>query len=360
MVQLPDFPWDKLGPYRATAAQHPDGVCDLAIGTPVDPVPQVIQEALASHTDTPGYPTTLGTDELREAFVGWLSGTHGVEDLDPQAVLPTIGSKEMVAGLPSFLGLGEGDTVVIPEVAYPTYEVGAVLAGATPMRADSLTQIGPVTPKLLWINTPSNPTGKVLPVDHLRKVVSWARERGVIIASDECYIDLGWDAQPVSILHPDVCDGDFTNLLAVYSLSKRSNLAGYRLGFAAGDPAIIAQLLEVRKHSGFMVPSPVQAAGVAALQDNSHVAAQREIYAARRAELKDAFEGAGFQIDESAAGLYLWATRNESCWDTVAWLAERGIVVAPGEFYGPRGAQHVRVAMTASDEAVEQVASRLK
>lgn len=360
MQLLPDFPWDKLGPYRATAAEHPDGVCDLAIGTPVDPVPELIQEALRENTNTPGYPTTHGTDALREAARDWLSGTHGVQGLDAQAILPTIGSKEFVAGLPSFLGLGTGDTVAIPEVAYPTYEVGALLAGANPVRADSLTQLGPVTPKLLWINTPSNPTGKVLPVDHLRKVVSWARERGVLVASDECYIDLGWDEQPLSILHPDVCDGDFTSLLSVQSLSKRSNLAGYRLGFVAGDPAVIAQLLEIRKHSGFMVPSPVQAAGVAALSDQSHVDVQREIYAARRALLRQALEGAGFKIDESAAGLYLWATRDESCWDTLGWLAERGIVVAPGEFYGPRGGQHVRVAMTASDEAVEQVTRRLR
>ena len=359
MIQLPDFPWDKLGPYRATAAGHPDGVCDLAIGTPVDPVPGAIQEALASNTNTPGYPTTHGTPELREAFCAWLGGTHGVTGLDPKSILPTIGSKEMVAGLPSFLGLGAGDTVVIPEIAYPTYEVGAVLAGARPTRADSLTQLGPITPKLLWINTPSNPTGKVLPVDHLRKVVSWARERGVLVASDECYIDLGWDDQPLSILHPDVCDGDFTNLLAVHSMSKRSNLAGYRLGFVAGDPAVVAQLLEVRKHSGFMVPSPVQAAGVAALSDNTHVELQRELYAARRATLQVALTEAGFQIDESAAGLYLWATRGEACWDTVGWLAERGIVVAPGEFYGPRGAQHVRVAITATDEVVAAAASRL-
>lgn len=360
MAQLPDFPWDKLTPFRAKAAEHPDGVCDLAIGTPVDPVPAVVQQALAEHTNTPGYPTTHGTAELREAACQWLGDTHGVTGLQEQAMLPTIGSKELIAGLPSFLGLGASDTVVIPEVAYPTYEVGAVLAGARVLRADSLTQLGPITPKLLWLNTPSNPTGKVLPVDHLRKVVSWARERNVLVASDECYIDLGWDEQPVSILHPDVCDGDFTNLLSVHSLSKRSNLAGYRLGFVTGDPEIVANLLEVRKHSGFMVPAPIQAAGVAALRDNSHVAAQREIYAARRSSLRQALTAAGFQIDESAAGLYLWATRGEPCWDTVAWFADRGIVVAPGEFYGPRGAQHVRIALTASDAAVEQVTRRLR
>lgn len=360
MPQLPDFPWDKLGPFRERAAKHSDGVCDLAIGTPVDPVPELIQTALREHTDTPGYLTTHGTVELREAVRDWLDGTHGVVGIDAEAVLPTIGSKEFVAGLPGFLGLGPSDTVAIPEVAYPTYEVGALLASAKPVRADSLTQLGPVTPRLMWINTPSNPTGKVLPVDHLRKIVAWARERGVIVASDECYIDLGWDEKPVSLLHPDVCDGDFTNLLGVYSLSKRSNLAGYRLGFVAGDPALIAQLLEVRKHSGFMVPSPIQAAGVAALRDDTHIEAQREIYAERRTKLKAALDGAGFTIDESAAGLYLWATRGESCWDTLAWLADRGIVVAPGEFYGPRGSNHVRVSMTASDEAVEQVTRRLR
>lgn len=274
-------------------------------------------------------------------------------------VLPTIGTKEFVAWLPTLLGLGPDDRVVIPELAYPTYDVGARLAGAQVVVADSLTAIGPARVSLLWLNSPSNPTGKVLPVEHMAKVVSWARERGVLVVSDECYYELPWSEQPVSVLDPEVCGGDPTGVLALHSLSKRSNLAGYRFGFAAGDPAVIARLLEVRKHAGMMVPGPVQAAAVAALGDDGHVIAQRAVYRARRELLVPALTEAGFRIDESAAGLYLWATRDEPCWATVEWLAERGILVAPGEFYGAAGSKHVRVALTATDERVEAAAERL-
>ncbi len=274
-------------------------------------------------------------------------------------VLPTIGTKEFVAWLPTLLGLGPADRVVIPRLAYPTYDVGARLAGAQVVVADSLTAIGPARVALMWLNSPSNPTGKVLPVDHLAKVVSWARERDVLVVSDECYFELPWTEQPISVLHPDVCGGDPTGLLALHSLSKRSNLAGYRFGFAAGDPSVIAQLLEVRKHAGMMVPGPVQAAAIAALGDDAHVVAQRARYRARREVLLAAMTEAGFRIDESAAGLYLWATRGEPCWDTVGWLADRGILVAPGEFYGRAGAEHVRFALTATDGRVAAAGCRL-
>jgi succinyldiaminopimelate transaminase len=199
----------------------------------------------------------------------------------------------------------------------------------------------------------------VLGVDHLRKVVSWARERGAIVASDECYLGLAWDAEPLSVLHPSVCDGDHTGLLAVHSLSKTSSLAGYRAGFVAGDPALVAELLEVRKHAGMIVPTPVQAAMVAALDDDAHAAEQRERYARRRELLAAAVRKAGFTIDHSEAGLYLWATRGEPCRDTVGWLAQRGILAAPGEFYGPAGAQHVRIALTATDERIAAAVQRL-
>ena len=271
-------------------------------------------------------------------------------------MLPVIGTKELIAWLPTLLGLGPDDVVVVPELAYPTYEVGAQLAGAQVLRADSLTQLGPQSPALVYLNSPSNPTGKVLGVDHLRKVVGWARERGVLVASDECYLGLGWDAEPVSVLHPSVSDGDHTGLLAVHSLSKTSSLAGYRAGFVAGDPALVAELLAVRKHAGMMVPTPVQAAMVAALDDDAHEREQRERYARRRDALLPALRAAGFTVDHSEAGLYLWATRGEPCRDTVAWLAQRGILVAPGEFYGPRGAQHVRIALTATDERIAAAA----
>nr|WP_202420116.1 succinyldiaminopimelate transaminase [Actinomadura rayongensis] len=358
---MPDFPWDRLLPYRERAAAHPSGVVDLSVGTPVDPTPEPVRAALAAAADAPGYPQTYGTPRLREAVAAWLRGTHGVSGADPDAVLPVIGTKELVAWLPTILGFGADDTVVFPELAYPTYDVGARLAGATPLATDGLLSLGPTRPALVWVNSPSNPTGKVLPASHLRKVVSWARERGTIVVSDECYLDFGWDPErpPVSILHPDVCGGTHEGLLAVNSLSKRSNLAGYRAGFVTGDPALVKRLLEVRKHAGMIVPAPVQAAMVAAFSDETHVAEQRERYARRRALLRGAFERHGFRVDHSEASLYLWATRGESCWDTVAHLADLGIVVGPGDFYGPAGAEHVRIAFTATDERVEAGVARL-
>ncbi|MGV0784351.1 succinyldiaminopimelate transaminase [Mycolicibacterium sp. XJ775] len=356
---LPEFPWDTLADVTALARSHPDGIVDLSVGTPVDPVAPVIREALAAASSAPGYPTTAGTPALRASAAAALRRRYGITDLAPDAVLPVIGTKELIAWLPTLLAIGPGDAVVVPELAYPTYEVGALLAGAQVLRADSLTQLGPQRPALIYLNSPSNPTGKVLPADHLRKVVTWARDRGVLIASDECYLGLSWEAEPLSVLHPSVCDGDHTGLLAVHSLSKTSSLAGYRAGFVAGDPAVVAELLAVRKHAGMMVPTAVQAAMVAALDDDEHEAVQRERYAQRRALLLPALQAAGFTIEHSEAGLYLWATRGEPCRDTVKWLAERGILVAPGEFYGPAGAQYVRVALTATDERITAAVARL-
>lgn len=359
MTRLPDFPWDSLAGHTERARAHPGGIVDLSVGTPVDPVPDSVRAALASVSDVPGYPTTHGTPALRSAAVDSLRRRHGADGLDPDAVLPTIGSKELVAWLPSLLDAGRGDVVVIPELAYPTYEVGALLAGAGVQRADGLTQLGPQRPALLWLNSPSNPTGRVLGVDHLRKVVEWARERGTIVVSDECYLALGWDAEPVSVLHPDVHGGRLDGLLAVHSLSKSANMASYRAGFVAGDPELVRRLLAVRKHAGMIVPRPVQEAMTVALGDDKELAAQRERYAARRAVLREALRAAGFRIDHSEAGLYLWATRDEDADTTVGWFAERGILAAPGTFYGPRGARHVRVALTATDERVNAAAERL-
>ena len=356
-ARLPVFPWDTLAEVTATARAHPGGIVDLSVGTPVDEVAPVIRAALTQAAGAPGYPTTAGTPALRAAMSSALHRRFGITGAD--AVLPVIGTKELIAWLPTLLGLGPHHTVVIPELAYPTYDVGARLVGAHVLAADSLTQIGPATPALIYLNSPSNPSGRVLGHDHLRKVVEWARERGVVIASDECYLGLAWDAEPLSVLHPSVCDGDHTGLLAIHSLSKSSSLAGYRAGFVAGDPALVAELLAVRKHAGMMVPGPVQAAMVAALEDDEHVAAQRERYARRRALLLPALRAAGFTVDHSEAGLYLWATRGEPCRDTLAWLADRGILVAPGEFYGPAGTRHVRVALTATDERIAAAVERL-
>jgi succinyldiaminopimelate transaminase len=355
---LPDFPWDLLEPAKAVAAAHPGGIVDLSIGTPVDPVPSFIREALFAASDAPGYPLTAGTPALREAIASWLASACGASGT--LGVLPTIGSKELVAWLPTLLGIGAGDVVVIPAICYPTYEVGVRLAGATAVRSDSLTALGPdPRVRMIWINSPSNPTGKVLPVEHLRKVVAWARERDAIVVSDECYVSLGWEATPVSVLSDDVCGGDYRGVLAVHSLSKRSNLAGYRAGFVGGDPALIAELLAVRKHAGMMVPAPVQNAMIAALGDESHVAEQRARYSARRSALRTALVAAGFEITHSEAGLYLWSSRGEDCWKTVDWLAERGILAAPGAFYGPSATQQVRFALTAADERVSAAVDRL-
>ncbi|MCW2552163.1 MAG: succinyldiaminopimelate aminotransferase apoenzyme, partial [Mycobacterium sp.] len=297
------FPWDTLADVTALARSHPDGIVDLSVGTPVDPVAPLIRDALAAASSAPGYPATAGTPALRESAAAALHRRYGIAGLAPDAVLPVIGTKELIAWLPTLLGLGPDDLVVVPELAYPTYEVGAQLACAAVLRVDSLTQLGPQSPALVYLNSPSNPTGKVLGVEHLRKVVSWARERGALIASDECYLGLGWDAAPVSVLHPSVCDGDHTGLLAVHSLSKTSSLAGYRAGFVAGDPEVVAELLAVRKHAGMMVPTPVQAAMVAALDDDAHEQEQRGRYERRRSALLPALKSAGLTVDNSEAGL---------------------------------------------------------
>jgi succinyldiaminopimelate transaminase len=360
MIDLPDFPWDALAGHAATARSHPDGIVDLSMGTPVDLVPESIRAALGSVAEKPGYPATHGTPGLRAAAVDAMARRFGVTGIDPAAVLPTIGSKELIAWLPTLLGIGPGDLVVIPELGYPTYEVGVRLAGAELVRSDSLTALGPRRPALVWLNSPANPTGRVLPDAHLRKVVDWARERDAIVASDECYLTLGWEAEPMSVLHASVSGGRPDGLLAVHSLSKSSNLAGYRAGFVTGDPALVARLLNVRRHAGMIVPWPVQAAITAALTDDEHIRAQRSRYQARRAVLRPALEAAGFTIEHSEAGLYLWASRDEAADTIVAWLAERGILVAPGTFYGPTGDRHVRVALTATDERVAAAADRLR
>ncbi|MCW0216155.1 MAG: succinyldiaminopimelate transaminase [Pseudonocardia sp.] len=357
---LPDFPWDSLTGVRELAAAHPDGLVDLSVGTPVDPVPAVVRDALAGPAaEIPGYPATHGTPALREAVAASLGRRFGVTGLDPEAVLPTIGSKELVAWLPTLLGLGPGDVVGVPAVAYPTYEVGALIAGATPVRlADGETP--PAGTRLVWLNSPSNPTGRVLDAAALRASVEAARAAGAVVASDECYLAL---AAPrlgaVSVLHPDVCGGNHEGLLAVHSMSKTSNLAGYRAAFVAGDPVLVSALLEIRKHAGMIVPYPVQAALAAATADDVHVAAQVALYDARRTRLRAAVEKFGLRVDHSEAGLYLWATAARPCRETAQDLAELGILVAPGEFYGESGAQHVRIALTATDERIDAAVSRL-
>ncbi len=357
--RLPDFPWDRLAPAKERAAAHPGGLVDLSIGTPVDPTPDFIQRAAREATDAPGYPTVWGTPELRRAIRGYLERRCGAVSLDEDCVLPTVGSKELIAALPAQLGVGPGQTVLGPRIAYPTYAVGALLAGADYVADDSTVAVGPRDVPLVWVNTPGNPTGRVLPVEHLRKVVTWARERGAVVASDECYLEYCWDADPVSVLHPDVNGGSLESVLAVHSLSKRSNMAGYRAAYVAGDPALLRRLHEVRRHAGLIVPMPVQAAMRAALEDEGHVAQQHKRYRRRREVLLSALRTAGFDVDDSEGSLYLWATRGQPAMQTVEELAALGILVAPGDFYGPAGASYVRVALTATDERIGAAADRL-
>lgn len=346
-VRLGEFPWDRLAAAAAVARRHPDGIVDLSVGTPVDPVPALARAAMSGNTDTPGYPATAGNGRWQAAARAWLQRRcHAPEQV---GVLPTIGSKELVAWLPTLLGVR--GPVQVPELAYPTYAVGAQLAGCPVVTGGAAA--------LVWLNSPANPTGEVLGADALRRAVDGARGGGAVVASDECYLDFGWDAEPVSVLDPVVNGGDLTGVLVLHSLSKRSNLAGYRAGLVAGDPELIAELLELRRHTGMIMPEPVQAAAAACLADEAHVAVQRERYARRRTRLAEALRVAGFRLGASAGGLYLWATREESCWDSVATLAEAGVLVAPGEFYGAAGNRHVRVALTATDERVTAAVERL-
>jgi succinyldiaminopimelate transaminase len=342
-------------------------VVDLSIGTPVDDTPEVLSTALADAGNAPGYPTALGTAALRSAAAAWLERRLGVRLADPlgavPSVIPTVGSKELVALLPTMLGLRGGGTVLVPEVAYPTYEVGAVLAGLAVRRTDTppddavLASHPPVV--LVWLNSPGNPHGRVLTDEQLRAWVAWGRAHGVPVVADECYVTLGWDVAPRSVLHPVIAGEEHAGLLAVHSLSKQSTAAGYRAGLLSGDPALVRQVWEVRRHLGLLVPTPVQVAMTAGLADDAHVDAQRERYRARRERLVAAVRGTGARIDHSEAGLYLWVTRDEDCWATIDWLAGLGIVAAPGSFYGPAGRRHVRMALTASDERIAAAVDRL-
>ena len=356
---LPDFPWDTIAAARATAESHPGGIVDLSVGTPIDPTPERAIEALCRAANSPGYPFTVGTSGLRDAIVAYLIRRWGADRLTAADILPVIGTKELVAWLPTLLGLGPDDLVVYPTMAYPTYLVGAKIAGCRAIACDDLDQLGDARPALIWINSPSNPTGQILDPAALRQRVSWARERGALVASDECYGEFGWNAEPISVLHPSISGGRYHGLLAVNSLSKRSNIAGYRAGFIAGDQEVVADLLLIRKHAGMMVPRPVQEAMIELLNDHDHVEQQRERYLRRRTLLRPALEAAGFRMEHSQGGIYLWVTRDEDCHTSVGSLAGKGILVAPGDFYGPAASRHVRVALTATDERVSAAADRL-
>ena len=361
--RLPEYPWEGLKPFAAKAAEYKDGLVDLSVGSPVDPTPKIIQDALNANSNTPGYPRTGGTPELKQAIVDWYARRHGVVGLSPEQVMPTIGSKELISWLPILMGIGPGDVIVQPTVAYTAYVVGAALAGAEIVSEDD-PQKWPENTKLVWINSPGNPDGRVLEVAEMKAAVDRARELGALLASDECYLEFGWDEWETkhipTVLDPAICGGSYEGILAVYSLSKQSNLAGYRAAFAVGEESLIKALVNLRMHSGLNTPQPVQRAMTVALGDDEHVAAEKAVYRARRAILLPAIKSFGFDVHDSKGGLYIWATLGEDCWRTVERMAEIGILVAPGSFYGEASTKFVRFALTATDERIAEAARRLE
>jgi succinyldiaminopimelate transaminase len=361
---LPPYPYDRLDEVKAVAAGHEGGIVDLSIGTPCDPPPPAVVEALGHSGAERGYPPSIGTPALRQAAADWLNRVAGTR-LDASLVRATIGSKELVAGLPHWLRLRtpERDTVLYPAISYPSYEMGAILAGcrAVPVPVDEhwrldLSAVDPADAAralCLWVNSPGNPAGGL---DDLGAAATWGRQHGVLVASDECYLEFTWDGPPRSIL-----EHGHEGVLAVHSLSKRSNLAGARVGFYAGDPEVVEYLGEIRKHAGFMVPGPVQAAAVAAFGDQGHVDEQRRRYH-RRLELARRLLGAlGVDAPMPGGGFYLWAPAPDGdAWAFTRRLAaEAGLLVSPGEFYGPAGAGHVRLAVVQPDDRLALAASRL-
>ncbi len=349
-MKLPDFPWDALAPFGEKARAHPSGFIDLSQGTPVDPTPEFIQDTFKAASNSPSYPVTAGTPELRDAITNWAKNDLGASG--EFGVLPLIGSKELVAWLPTIL---QSKHVLYPEIAYPTYLVGSMIAQTKSSKVGFDAQSWPEG-DLSWVNTPSNPTGRVHSDVELLSAIEWARKGGVVVA-DECYLEFGNGITPKSIL--SLTGGNNKNILAIHSLSKRSSMAGYRAAMMIGDKDLIAKVLEVRKHAGMMVPLPVQKAMVTALSDKKHVAEQRDRYNSRKAKVRSAIEKHGFVVEHSEAGLYLWATRGDSDWDCVSWFADRGILVTPGHFYGEKGGKHVRIAMTATDAQIDELVKRL-
>lgn len=357
--KLPQFPSDALAPLRQLAASHVGGSVDLSIGTPVDDTPRVVREALEAASNSPGYPRTIGTAALREAGAAWFADRRRAT-IAPEAIAPVVGTKEVVAWLPTMLGLGPGDVVARPVVAYPTYEVGATLCGAQCRTWRSATDIDALKPALVWVNSPSNPTGAVLSRQEMADVVAAARRVGAVVASDECYAELPWSEDHVtSALDDDVTSGDHSGILVVHSVSKSGSMAGYRAGILAGDAPLVADIIEVRKHSGLLMPAPVQAALTVALSDRAHVQEQKERYQRRLGVLRPAVEASGLMLEPGGAGLYLWGSSGVDCWETAQSFAQRGIVVNPGSFYGEAGTRHVRVSLTASDEDIREAARRL-
>lgn len=370
----PPYPQDRLASLKEVARARRGGLVDASVGTPVDPMPDVAVQALieAARAAT-GYPPSIGSIAYREAAAAWIERRFGVE-VDASQVIACIGTKELVASLPHHLALRDPgrDTVLYPAVSYPTYAMGATLAGlrAVPVPVDDrwhldLAAVDPADAAralVLWLNDPANPTGACATRDEMLAHVEWARTRGIVVASDECYAEFTYDASGAPTAPVTALFAGAEGVLAVHSLSKRSNLAGLRAGFVAGDPGLVQYLGEVRKHAGFMVPAPVQAAGAAALADDAHVDEQRARYAARRRRITPALEAAGLRSAGGPSTFYLWlaSEAGEDGWQIAARLAESaGLLVAPGDLYGADGAAHARLALTLGDADVEAVVERL-
>jgi succinyldiaminopimelate transaminase len=362
--QPPPYPYDRLDELSALADKLDGGCVDMSIGTPIDPPPDAIIEALARSGAERGYPPSIGSAAYREAAAAWLERRFHVA-VEPAAIAACIGTKELVAGLPQWLRLRtpERDTVLYPAISYPTYAMGATLAGcravAVPVDEAWRIDLSAIDPRdaeralCLWVNTPGNPAGGL---DDLGAAAAWGREHGVLVASDECYIEFTWDGPGRTILEHG-SDG----VLAVHSLSKRSNLAGGRAGFYAGDRALVRYLGEVRKHAGFMVPGPIQAAAIAAWADDAHVDAQRERYHRRLVDAQAIMAAVSSDAPMPAGAFYLWAPAPDGdAWGLARRLAEEGgALVSPGEFYGDAGAGYVRLAVVQPDDRLALVASRL-
>lgn len=354
----PPYPYDRLDELKAVAAALPGGLVDLSIGTPCDAPPGEVVEALARSHAERAYPPSIGTIAYREAAAGWMARRLGV-DISPEHVAACVGTKELVAGLPHWLRLRrpDRDTVLYPAVSYPTYAMGATLAGcrAVPYREiDEIEEADAARALCLWVNVPGNPTGSL---GDLPAAAAWGRARGVPVLSDECYVEFTWDGPPRTIL-----EGGLDGVLALHSLSKRSNLAGVRAGFYAGDPELVRYLREVRKHVGLLVPGPVQAAAVVAWSDDGHVDEQRGRYLRRLATARDALAAVGVQAPMPGGAFYLWAPAPDGdAWALTRRLAEHaGTLVSPGELYGAAGERHIRVAVVQPDDRVALMADRLR
>jgi succinyldiaminopimelate transaminase len=360
----PPYPYDRLDELAAVAAEHDGGVVDLSIGTPCDPPPAAAVAALAASDAERGYPASVGTPAFREAAAGWLDRRLGVA-VDPGHIGACVGTKELVAGLPQWLHLRDPsrDTVLYPAVSYPSYAMGATLAGCRPVAVpvddrwridlDAIAPEDAARALCLWVNTPGNPAGGL---DDLRAAASWGRAHGVPVFSDECYAEFTWDGGPRTILREGA-----EGVVAVHSLSKRSNFAGARVGFYAGDAELVHYLREVRKHAGFMVPGPIQAAAAVAYADDAHVDEQRARYRGRLERVRDVLRAIGLDVALPGGAFYLWVPAPDGdAWALAGRLArEAGALVSPGDFYGEAGAGHVRLAMVQPDERLELLARRL-